>query len=648
VVLLLSILAFGVGLWLVGLTIAVTANRRIGPGEVLAAFPVGVVVAAVVPLAQIAVEFRFGWGPLAVAWLAGLVLAALASRWRSRWRSDEEGAWSGSRAAVATGLALLGCFGLAVLALWAAGGFTLETVSQTWDAFFDTNAIRWGYESGDLAPTRISDFTRFEPLHTWYPTTFHALAVLFMQLSGSNAVVASNVAAAAVAGLLWPSTATVGVRALLGRTRLTTVGTLAVQCGFLGMPWLTLGWGVLWATTVAATMVPLVIAGVGSAAGLTGRDVTGSVRVRGGALAAAGVVGILVFHPRVLVTLSVLLFGLWCWWWAEDLWARRRAAGRRRVLAVTVLVGSLAVFLVGVLFIGRHTFQTRRWPVEIPWWEEVYRYVVNAPVSGIPQLTAVLVGFGVVLLLRGQRWRWLVVLFLGAIVLDIITAVTQGMYIFNGLTRFWYNDRYRTVILPAFPGLVVAVIALRESVDRWRRRSAQSPARTTKVIVAACAVLVLWGTASTTTYLTRSYITAAESQRGSVVSPQERAFFTEVAALVPPDAKILNNPNDGSAFLYAYVNRWPVFMVAGGVKATTINGYALRTMMNTEPPVLVCRRFLADDIEYVLTGGLTYRSHVIKADPAPAMEVPEGFPILRKVASGGGYTLWRVHGCPIT
>lgn len=645
----LPVLAFGVGLWLIGASVAVAASQRLGPGQALCGFPLGVAVIALVSLTQVLVPFRFGPGSVGLAWLSVLACAAVAGLVSRRWRAPEVRSrpFSGARAALIVALALLGSFLGAVLVLWVAGGRTLETVSQTWDAFFDTNAIRWGYESGDLAPSRISDFTRFEPVNAWYPTVFHSLGALFMHMSGSDAVVASNVAAATLAGALWPSTVALGARTILGPTRLVTLGALVLQAGFLGMPWAPLGWGVLWATTVAATMTPLVIAGFARTVGRTHEAPTRHTRAKGLALLVAGVLGILAYHPRVLVIVAALLFALWCWLWLEDLWQHRRTPGRRRLVDACVLAASLIVLLLVVLFVGRHSFEARRWPVDNPWWRELLNYLVNAPVTGIPQLiTAALVVLGAVLLARRRRWHWMLVLLLAAIAIDVVTAVTQGMTVFNGITRFWYNDRYRTIVLPAFPAVLVALVAVRALVDRWNLPAVRARCRLTMAALAA--LIVAWGSASASGYLSGTYGKAAQDPAASVVSPQERAFFAEVARIVPRDAKILNNPHDGSAFLYAYANRWPVFMVAGGVRASTINGYALRTTMNTELPVLVCRRFLADDIRYVLTGGQTYHRGVILPDPAPAMEVPDGFPILRKVASGADFTLWEVHGCPIT
>ncbi len=82
------------------------------------------------------------------------------------------------------------------------------------------------------------------------------------------------------------------------------------------------------------------------------------------------------------------------------------------------------------------------------------------------------------------------------------------------------------------------------------------------MLSAACGlvVLILFGVATSGFYLgtnadrmTRGY------QDGPLVSDDERAALDELASLVGPDERVMNDPNDGSAWMYALHGVAPMF-----------------------------------------------------------------------------------------
>lgn len=641
---------FALGLWLMGASLAWVGTGRFGPGQVLAAYPLAFGVTTAVSLAQVLVRFPFGLLSVLMAWAFLLLLAlglrrtGISERWLPR---DGDGDWSGARATVITAALLLASVALAHFVLWRAGGGTWETVSQTWDAFFDTNAIRHGYESGDLAPSRIADFAYPEPIHTWYPTPFHSIGALSMHVGARDAVVASNWAASLVAGALWPSTVALGVRAIFGRGKTVTLCALTLWWGFWGMPWGPLGWGVLWATALATAFVPLVLAGFAGVLGLGAAEGKSPDRRRKLGLLLVGAAALGLAHPRLALVVAALLVGLWTWYAGTLVVARRAGPARARMVATSGLVAPLLGLVAVVLFVGRDNIWARTWGPSPPLWEELLRYAVGAPVDSMPQVVAALLMMtGLVTALRRRSWRWIAVLAIGAVLLDVMTAVTQGIKVTNALTRFWYSDRFRTVVLTSFPLLLLAIAGVLQvvrvmGIKGWYRARVFA-------VWALFAVVVVSGAWGAEVTLKRSYVGAALDPRASVVSPAEREFFKEVARTVKPGERVLNNANDGSAFLYAYQNRQPVFYLAGATRGSTVNGFALRTLLNTEVDVLVCRRLIHDHIVWVLNGGPTYHTDIIKEEPAPGMQVTPNLKFLTEVGSGGGFTLYKVTGCPIS
>jgi hypothetical protein len=641
-------LGYGALLWFLGAALVWLARPR-PVMAALAGFPVAMALVALTAWGQQWGSYSFGWPAVAVAWfvagamaLVGRRLALRSSRTRagsahpsSVWRDEAPVGIAGS---VAVAGAMAGSLGLGLLVLWWAGGGSWEVVSQTWDAIFDANAVRFVYESGNASPATISDFASWHALGVYYPTGFHSVAALYMHLAGCDAVVATNVTAGLLAGGLWPSVVTTAARFVLGPSKRVTFGALALSWGFWGLPWGPLGWGVLWATSVAAMMSPLVFAGLLGLLGCTRCDRS---RLASAAMFAAGVAAVALFHPRITVPVLALCYGFWLLY---ALVAVRRASrsGARVTLRMVLIVGSLIGLAGFVLRFGRGdtTYAARGWPVEFGFVAEVVQYAVNAPAHSLPQLiSGGLVILGIALALRNPRDRHLVVLLGGAVALDILTATLRNVTAFDGLARFWYGDRYRTVGLPPFPSILVALVAM----TGHRRLREASRA----VLAAGAAVVVLWGAIAGNLYLRGSYLDAATHPQESVVSAQDREFYREVAALVPPGERVLNNANDGSALLYAYTGRWPVFLVAGdrpGTEHGRILWESLTKLNRTE----FCTIIRLDQVGWVLNGGRPFSKGIIGPVEAPGMQVPPGFWATTPMLTVGDLRLYRVTGCPTT
>ena len=644
-------LALGAG----GAVVAWAAGVK-RPGLALAAaVPIAVVVVIALTLAQMAVSFPFGWPAFAVGCLTASALARL-GRPLVRWLGVANGpgrprtsmsrspaAPFASEAARMGGLLLISFLSAAVFLL-AAAGWTWETASQTWDAFFDANAVRYAAETGVVAPNRISDFVYPSPIGNFYPSGFHALGALFMKLGGANAVVATNVTAALLAGALWPGVLAVSAYLVFDRRMTPTYVGIVAGWGLVGLPWGPLGWGVLWATALAAMFMPLAIVGfVGGLGWLTGLSRRGGV-----ALFLVSWPLVWMLHPRVGILNGVLVLGLWTW----------HAAGRV-VAAVVVRRSShlalgwlaavglpLLLLSVAVLRVGRNDaqFAMRGWPVEFGVVREVWGYVANGPIDTLPQLLVgglVLVGGSVCW--RRSQLRWLVVLYLGAVLLDIATALLRDVSVFDALARFWYGDRYRTVTLPSFAGVLLVVAAVEVLAPRVRRRLLTAKAWRYAVAV-ACALVLLNAAPAVISYLRPSYEEAALDAKASVVSPREQVFYDRVASIVPKSDRVLNNARDGSGLLYAYVGRRVVFYLPNHSPAT-YNGLVLRSGLVTMDHAQACSLFRGDHIRWILNGGTTFTRGIVELAPAPGMEIPSDLWATTLVLSDGDLKLFQVTGC---
>ena len=634
-------LLFWAALWCSGVLVAWLARPTIG-WAAPAGLPVAVVIVTLTSWLQMWASYTFSWVTVIVAWLCACCVAlAFRTLRRGGYRSENLTVTSARPRAVdrsfaAWGLALGGSVALAMLVLWGAGGGSWEIVSQTWDAMFDANAVRHIHDTGLASPSTISDFASWRGLDSYYPTGFHSLAALYMHLAGCDAVVATNVTAGLLAGGLWPSTVVLGVRFLYGPSLRITGAALALAWGFWGLPWGPLGWGVLWATSMAGMMTPLVFAGLLGAHGMARVNRSRTVSV---AVLVGGLVAVTLFHPRITVPVVALCYAFWLVYAVVKVRSLFQSGGspRRWILSI---VGSLLGLAVFVLKVGRgdSTYAARGWPVEFGFGAEIAQYAVNAPARSVPQLiSGGLVIVGAYLAARKPRDRHLVVLLVGAVALDVLTATLRDVSIFDGLARFWYGDRYRTIGLPPFPSILVALVAMTGS--RRLRESSRA------ALATGAALVVLWGAIAGNLYLRGSYIDAATHPQESVVSPSEIDFYRRVADVVPVGERVLNNANDGSALIYAYTGRMPVFLIAG-VRPGTEHGVVLwdsLTKMNSQE---LCTILRLDGVRWVLNGGPAYSKGIIAAQAAPGMQVPHGFWAVTSRLREGDHVLYEVTGCP--
>lgn len=553
--------------------------------------------------------------------------------------------------------------------LYACGG-TFQTVSQTWDATFHTNVIRGIYQLGTAAPSRVGLAAYGAEGSTgFYPSGFASFASFVGQSVGLDPVPASNVASVLIGGAVWPAAVTVLARAVLGRGVTTTRIALLFALGSWAMPYSPMSFGVLWPTMCGYAVAPLLLA---AALRLVEPMMDGAAPdPRAGAAAAGATVLVGVGQPRVLI-----IVGLFVWLAVMvslvPIWrrARRRddgvTAGRALAGAAVLIAALAAAGVVSRRFMSQ-AFQWVDWPIIESPLAIVFRGLINAPVFPYPGLiVAALSWFGCVLALRRPRLWWLPVCYVSAIVLEAVTATSR-----NGLvlaaTRFWYADRWRVV--PALPlfALPLAVLACSWLVSRVRSRVAGlrsgagasagadaggalrgRPAWAMAVVVG----LLVWafGILNLPQRLLRLddfYASAAQDPKISLVSPNEQFFYRRLTDLVPSDAVILNNPQDGSAFIYAYSGRRVAFPSPFVDKTDPVGSAAwLRTnLVYSTDHQAVCQTLWRLRIGYVFNGGRTFETAMFEPTPAPGMQIPDGFWATTPVASDGDLRLYRISGC---
>ena len=128
------------------------------------------------------------------------------------------------------GLLPVGIVAALILATLLPGMGSPQHPSQTYDALFHLNAIRWIADTADASPLHMT-MTTPAAASGFYPTTWHAFAALAMQATGSSVVVTANAVSLAVAAFVWPVACAFLARMLFGSRPLVLVlGSRGTAC----------------------------------------------------------------------------------------------------------------------------------------------------------------------------------------------------------------------------------------------------------------------------------------------------------------------------------------------------------------------------------------------------------------------------------
>ncbi|GGI47665.1 hypothetical protein GCM10010932_23530 [Agromyces flavus] len=529
------------------------------------------------------------WGLLPVGIVA--LVAALVSwglrRFTARAGSDP-GRWSELLpvlGGVATGGAL-------ILATLLPGMGSPRHPSQTYDALFHLNAIRWIADTADASPLHMT-MTTPAAASGFYPTTWHAFAALAMQATGSSVVVTANAVSLAVAAFVWPVACAFLVRMLFGSRPLVLVLGGALSAGFAAFPYLLAWYGVLYPNSLAVALVPVALgalvgllrggprrlgrAGAGTAPDPevepAARPATGAgMTATGWAIAAVMATGAATMaHPNALFSVFALSAPLVVSAAVRGLRAPSRAS--RRAL---IVVGTLAVFAVEAFVWTRFGTGDNGWPSVRPFYLSVAEALRNSPLDiTVGWVSTILVLVGVIggLLLR-RTPVWLVVSWLlAAVLFGFANGWPEGP-LRTAITGLWYNDAFRLAALGpvvAVPLAAIGLVLVLEWVELGLRRlargrGAEPSSGLVLGVVALVAAIAVVGTQfgavpSMRGDLERSFRLDAQS---ASVNPDELELFGDVDRLVPEDAVIAGNPWNGSALVYAYTGRRALFPHVGG------------------------------------------------------------------------------------
>lgn len=516
----------------------------------------------------------------------------------------------------------------------------LSAIPQDWDAVFHANGIRFIAETGNGGLYGMAQVNWFEGIQVFYPNAYHLLGVVVFQLTGVPVSAVLNAHTLLIPGLTALSLVAVirrmGGRAVLaGATAVVVVGLSAMFDMLWRGPLLPYATGVALTPLVVVLVLDLLDSGSARAA------------ARPGLLFAVGLAGLICLQPASLI--SAILFAAPAL--VQRWWTRPREL--LRDLPTLLVAGGIAAALSALQLLAglgsAGDLESQDWPADLSMNEALGQLLTFSHAAPFPQLcvvAATAVGLLTYRRLDALRWIGPVAAVFGT--LFIVAASSDAPWA-NGITSFWWNDRWR-LVAPA--AIALAVIAGHGLAEIQRRISSTleraAPGRAVSRLAlagrAAVALLVLLGfvTVSDGDYIERNAARMSASfQAGPAVTPAEIVGLEVLASIAPPGGRVLNDRGDGTAWMYAITGLRPVagHYNGGNMGPDTALLAGRFRDYRTDPAV----RAAVDrwGIEYVVLSRSFLRPWAIRE---PGLDGLDGSSWLEQVYRNSDLTIYRITG----
>ncbi|MGW9627103.1 DUF6541 family protein [Microbacterium sp. NPDC055521] len=511
-------------------------------------------------------------------------------------------------------------------------------ISQTNDSVFHMNAIRHALDTADVSSLHLTSViggTGF------YPAAWHALVSMTVLLSGTDIAVSVNAITLIVGAAVWPLGIAWMVRVITRSDRIAALAAV-MSPALQTFPLLMFQWGVLFPNALSVSLLPAAVAAVIVSADLY--DPAHRLRSSGriALIIAMTMAALALSHPAALP-----IWGLMLVIWFTD--RMLRAGARPTTIAAAIAAWLL---LAGAWYLMTRGTDGAHWPPFRGKVEALLEVVVNGQLGIAPAwVISAFMAAGLVVALRAEAWRWLVVVWLGFSALYVLVAAVGMPVIRDVLLGPWYADPYRLAALAPMAVIPLAAIGI----DRLARvivgrgREVATNRRQIVVAMAAAAVamsgITFWRPVPMPAFLQGTFDTDSRylTTSDSYLSEDERALLESLDDYVPSEARVIANPSTGAAFGYMLSGRdvYPRTWTPPKTAEWDVIAEELRDV-STEPAVCDALASMGSPA-YVLDFG--------EGELGPGRFVMPGLtdfagrPGFELVAKRGDASLWQITAC---
>lgn len=529
-----------------------------------------------------------------------------------------------------------------------------EAVSQTNDAVFHLNALRYAQEGGNASSFGISAVIEST---AFYPAAWHAVVLAVAQFSGALLPSAINAVSLAIATVVWvPGVAWMTREAVrrvdLERSTIAAGFAAALAPGLLAFPLLMLQWGVLYPNALSVGMIPAAAALVVVMPRWARGEGMGLRRARSAAVAvmiAAAAAAIGLAQPAGLLAWLLLAASI------LTRFVLDRALQSERPWMVGTAVRLAMVWGVGGLiwFAVAQTGPAAHWGAFATEWDALLALLTNGMVDLPMQLgMSILMLCGLFVAVRVRELRWLATAWVGFGLLYFVAAAIDRGAVRRYLIGPWYADPYRLAALMPLVVVPLAAVGLTWATFAFAARYVRPERRTWLGTGMVASVAAVGGILLVTVPVTQlPLITEGiidEQSRYAIdddtyLSTDERTLLERLPETLPEDARVIGNPSTGMGFAFALsgVDAIPRTWSPGSGENWTTLAENLRDV--GEHPE-VCEALAAfGNPEYVIDFGAGETTS--GRFKMPGFTDFVGQPGFELVDSVGDASVWRITAC---
>lgn len=449
-----------------------------------------------------------------------------------------------------------------------------DSFFQAYDNSFHINLIRTFINSDNISCFNTSAYSTDVPAlpspykgeGSFYPCAWHGLVTITCLFTGITIPEGINVVNTVLIALVFPLSMMSLLELILPQRRLERYVAACVPLAFVSSAWSYVSFGPLYPMLLSTAFVPAVCSIFISLIsdeklGLRNRLVLGFVFVLGGiALALSQPSGIF---------LAGLLLAPCC---VRRAMGYAAARGLSRKLRWLVGIGTTAV--IAVVWLGCYmappfkAVVSHNWPATTTFFQGAIDAFLWATTWNAAQpLLTIFVIAGVVVAIETTSVRWLLVPWALTGLTYVLSAGSEGAlkHILGG---FWYTDPHRLEVNYAIAAMPLAVLGatliirlIKNAFDKNAQTVPFCPSgRLAMGIVSLGTIALIFspsfyfdgiGTVETAFGRLHNIIESENNRQGpQVLTDEELEFSLEAIALVPQGERIVNEPNDGSGFLY--------------------------------------------------------------------------------------------------
>lgn len=578
------------------------------------------------------------WSPL--SWgIAALVLAAIAWALGRLLGNRPPGmAPVGSRWLFAAALTIGVLIGVWRLTAYIS---TPDAISQTNDAVFHMNAVRFALETADASSLHINAVIGGR---SFYPAAWHGVISLIVMMTGASISAAANMFTLVIGAIIWPLGIAWFARETSG-SRAVAAYAAILSSALQPFPLLLFQWGVLFPNALSMALVPAGIALVMALPRWNEGTTPWRAWTRSVLLVLVVIGALLLSQPSAFLPWALICV----------IWLTFRLLGgakpMSRALAFVLVAAAWVVLLALWAYLAQGTTGSH-WPPIRGKAAVLVDILLNGQVM-IPFAYGVslLMIIGLVAAVRRSSLRWLVMAWAAVSVLYFLVAAVGHPFVRNAILGAWYADPYRIAAIA--PVIVIPLAAL--GVDAIVRTAARMADRAEdgRMPVALAAV----GTTAFMIILVvvrpveMPEVTEGTMYEGSTyhsdadayLSPDERDLLESLVDDVADDERVLGNPSTGTGFGY-FLSGLDVYPRTWAPPRSDAWQVLAGDLRNAASEAAVCDALVTyGSPEYVLDFGPG------ETEPGryvmPGMTDFEGQDGFELVAERGDVSLWRITAC---